>query len=439
MGISREFGIAVVGCGTVGAATAALLCQQVEAYTKKTGIRMTVRALVDVRFDGARAAGLDENLFQEDLSAVLSNPDIHLIVETVGGLTIARTIIEKALYAKKHVVTANKALLAHHGTELFALARSQGVSIGFEASCAGGIPIVRALVDGLLANDIEAIYGIVNGTSNFILTAMVDEGKTYGEALAMAQAEGLAEADPTLDVNGMDAAHKVTILGSLAFGEQIPLERVPVEGIDSLDLFDVSTGHELGYVLKLVALARSTKTGLELAVQPAFLPQNHPLARVSGPFNAVSVYGKAVGHTMYYGRGAGGSPTASAVVSDVLSIALGTWPALFSTLKLWPDCTEEARLAPTGESRHRHYLRFNLHDEQGAVAAITAALAEKGISLNSFVQKESTNGGPVPVVIITHEATEHDLSQAFEAICALPAVEGEAICLRIIDEHVESI
>ncbi len=437
--MGSSFGIAVVGCGTVGNATAELLLSESNNFLKKTGKELRLKALVDVNFDRAREVGLDNALFNEDLSSVLADEDVRVIVETVGGLTIARTIIEKSLKAGKHVVTANKALLAHYGSELFALARKNNVSIGFEASCAGGIPIVRALVDGLLANSNEALYGIVNGTSNFILTEMVEKGQTYSEALKLAQAAGLAEADPTLDVNGMDAAHKLTLLASLAFGENIPLEDIPVEGIDGLDLFDVSTGSELGYVLKLVALGRKTDKGLELAVKPVFLPDGHPLARVSGPFNAVSVYGDAVGHTMYYGRGAGGSPTASAVISDILSIALGTWPALFSSLTIWPDRCHPAVLADSGESIHRHYMRFMIRDQSGVVAEITSTLAKKGISLNAFVQKESHEGELVPVVITTHEAREQDISDAFDIITGLPSVDKKAVRIRIIDEHTESL
>ena len=437
--MESSFGVAVVGCGTVGNATAALLIAQSEHYRRTTGITLTVKALVDVNFDRARDAGLDESLFNENLAVVLADSEINLVVETVGGLTIARTIIEKALKAGKHVVTANKALLAHYGTELFALARTNGVSIGFEASCAGGIPIIRALVDGLLANTNEALYGIVNGTSNFILTEMVEKGKTYAEALRQAQADGLAEADPTLDVNGMDAAHKLTLLGSLAFGQRIPLDAIPVEGIDGLDRMDVSTGSELGYVLKLVALARRSDDGLELAVKPVFLHEDHPLARVSGPFNAVSVYGSAVGHTMYYGRGAGGSPTASAVVSDILSIALGTWPILFSALSVWPDRREPAVLADAGESKHRYYLRFMVKDVGGVLADITTVLAGKNISVTALVQKESHEGDLIPMVITTHEARDADIRDALETIGRLDTVSGNPVVLRIIDEHVESL
>jgi homoserine dehydrogenase len=290
-----------------------------------------------------------------------------------------------------------------------------------------------------LANEHEALYGIVNGTSNFILTEMVENGRTYSEALQMAQEGGLAEADPSLDVNGKDAAHKLALLGSLAFRKYIPLDTVPVEGIEYLDLFDVATGRELGYVLKLLALARVTPEGLDMAVAPAFLPSDHPLARVSGPFNAVSVYGKTVGHTMYYGRGAGGAPTSSAVAADILSIALGTWPLLYQSLDIWPDKTAPANLLDFDEAIHRHYLRFMTDDRPGVVAAITTALADRGISLNAFVQKESHEGELVPVVITTHEAREGDLRAAFDAIRALPAVHEPAVRLRIVDEHAESI
>ena len=435
----KNFGIAVVGCGTVGNATASLLISGKNDFLQKTGINLNLISMVDINFDRARKAGLEESLFTEDLSAVLENKDIQLVVETVGGLTTARTIIEKALKAGKHVVTANKALLAHYGSELFALARKNNVSIGFEASCAGGIPIVRSIADGLLANTNEALYGIVNGTSNFILTEMVEKGRTYSEALKLAQEQGLAEADPTLDVNGMDAAHKLTLLATLAFGEKIPLESIPVEGIDKLDLMDVKTGSELGYVLKLVAFARKTDSALELAVKPVFLPDDHPLAGVSGPFNAVSIYGHAVGHTMYYGRGAGGSPTASAVVSDILSVAIGTWPILFSTLTIWPDTTKPAVIADAGDSLNRYYLRFMVKDQSGIVAEITTALAEKNISLNAFIQKENREGALVPVVITTHKAREKDINEAFNKIISNNAVENSAVKIRIIDEHEESL
>ncbi len=432
-----EFGIAIIGCGTVGNATALLLIDSEERYTRITGKKLTIKALISKSYTRARLAGLDESLFNSSIDEVLTDPAIHLIVETVGGITDARDIVRKSLKAHKHVVTANKALLAHYGAELFALARENRVSIGFEASCAGGIPIIRSLADGLRSNTTDALYGIVNGTSNFILTEMVDNGKTYQEALNQAQAEGIAEADPSLDVNGTDAAHKLTLLASLAFGGHVPLEAIPIEGIEGLDRFDIITGQELGYVLKLVAFARKAGQGLELAVKPAFLPNDHPLSLISGTFNAVSVYGTSVGHTMYYGRGAGGSPTASAVVSDIISIAVETWPTLFTTLPLWPDNSSPVPLVKAKEAVHRHYLRFDVEDRRGVIADITSEMARKNISLNSFVQKEYHRGVLVPIVITTHEARVKDIDAAFEAIKSLPAVGGGAVNYRIIDEHAE--
>jgi len=439
-GMKMPFGVAVVGCGTVGNAAAKLLLSQSDILREKTGLQISLRALVDIDFDRARAAGLDEGLFSENLTTVLADEGIHLIIETIGGLTIARTIIEKALKASKHVVSANKALLANYGVELFKLARKKEVSIGFEASCGGGIPIVRALADGLLANSNEAIYGILNGTANFILTEMTQNAKTYADALKQAQTYGIAEADPKLDVSGMDSAHKLTLLASLAFGAKISLSEIPVKGIDALDSFDVSAGLELGYVPKLLAIACQTDKGLELAVRPAFLAETHPLARVSGVFNAISVYGSDVGHTMYYGRGAGGEATASAVVSDVISIALGTWQLLFSNLSIWPDRGRNIQIADFRESTHRQYLRFFIEDKSGVVAEITAALASRGIGIKVIVLREDRpTSNLVPIVITTHEARERDISEAFESIITMSSVDKDAARIPIIDEQIESV
>jgi len=438
--MKTPFGVAIVGCGTVGNAAAKLLLSQSKTLFEKTRQQIFLKALVDVNFDRAKAAKLDEELFSENFATVIADEEIHLVIETIGGLTIARTIIEKALKAGKHVVSANKALLANYGVELFELARKNGVCIGFEASCAGGIPIVRALVDGLLANNNEAIYGIVNGTANFILTEMVQNAKTYADALKQAQADNIAEADPNLDVSGMDSAHKLTLLGSLAFGAKISLDEISIEGIDTLDSFDVSAGLELGYVPKLLAIARQTDKGLEFSVRPAFIAETHPLARVSGVFNAISVYGSDVGHTMYYGRGAGGKATASAVVSDVISIALGTWQLLFSNLGIWPDRGKNVQIADFRESTHRQYLRFLIKDRSGVVAEITAALASRGISIKVFVLREDRRpSNLVPVVIITYEARERDISEAFESIIAMPSVDKDAARIPIFDEQVESV
>ncbi len=348
-----QYGIAIIGCGTVGGAAAALLEEDREELSHKTGLPIRLKYIVDVDYTYAESLGLSSELFEKKLDRVLDDNEVKVVAELVGGTTTAREIVERCLEAKKHVVTANKALLAHHGPELFARARKNGVTLAFEASCGGGIPIVRALYDGLTANRIDALYGIVNGTCNFILTEMIQKGVSYSEALSDAQRTGLAEADPTLDVSGIDSAHKLTILASLAFQKRVSLEDIPVEGIDSLELSDVVFGRELGYIVKLLAVAQRTEGGISLRVRPAFIGTDHPLAWISGPFNAVSVYGHAVGHTMYYGRGAGGRPTASAVVADILSVALGSVPAAFTSLPIWPDQTQQTSPLPPDDIARR--------------------------------------------------------------------------------------
>jgi len=436
-----QYGIAIVGCGTVGGAAAALLEEDREALSKKTGQPIRLKYIVDVDFTYAESLGLSSELFEKEFDRVLDDDEVKVVAELVGGTTIAREIVERCLEAEKHVVTANKALLAHHGPELFALARKNGVTLAFEASCGGGIPIVRALYDGLTANRIDALYGIVNGTCNFILTEMIQKGVSYSEALSDAQRTGLAEADPTLDVSGMDSAHKLTILASLAFQKRVSLEDIPVEGIDSLELSDVVFGRELGYIVKLLAVAQRTEGGLSLRVRPAFIGTDHPLAWISGPFNAVSVYGHAVGHTMYYGRGAGGRPTASAVVADILSVALGSVPAAFKSLTIWPDQTEETSLLPTDDIESRYYLRLMVRDEPGVFARIAEILGAQRISLSSVLQKEPSapegETAIVPVVITTHTAREGNVRTALKALDSLDEVVEQSVCISILDEHEE--
>lgn len=435
--------IAIVGCGTVGGATAELLLRDRELYKERTGVSLQLKYIVDVDFTRARKLKLPEELYETDINAVLQDDAVSVVVELVGGTTIAKDITAQALSAGKHVVTANKALLAHHGTELFALARDRGISLAFEASCGGGIPIVRTLYDGLLANRIDALYGIVNGTCNFILTAMTQRGQTYSEALEEAQRDGLAEADPTLDVSGMDSAHKLTLLGSLAFGREVDLDSIPVEGIDSLNLMDVNFGMELGYIIKLLAVAQRTDSGISLRVRPAFIGTDHPLAWISGPFNAVSVYGHAVGHTMYYGRGAGGSPTASAVISDILSISLTTYTASFGKLRNWPDQTEAARVTPISDIEGRYYIRLMVQDKPGVFAKIATVFAEHNISISSVLQKEpsapESESATVPIVIVTHTAIEGNVRKALQKLESFESVTEPSVCISIVDEHEEEI
>ena len=433
--------IAVVGCGTVGGATALLLSRDRTLIAEKTGVSLSLKYIVDRDFGRARSLKLEPALFETDYDKVLADPEVDVVIELIGGTTVARQIIERALRAGKHVVTANKALLAHHGPELMRIARESGVSIAFEASCAGGIPVIRALYDGLVANRIDAIYGIVNGTCNYILTEMIQKGQSYAEALAGAQKTGLAEADPRLDVSGLDSAHKLTILASLGFGQRVELERIPVEGIDTLELVDVKFGQELGYIVKLLAIAQRLDGGLSLRVRPSFISREHPLAWVSGPFNAVSIYGHAVGHTMYYGRGAGGSPTASAILSDLLSIAQGTASLLFQSLPIWPDRSPVAAQLPSDRISSRYYLRVMVQDSPGVFARLATILGDHSISISSVLQKEpgANVAEGVPVVITTHTAVEGNLLSALREIDALEVVKRKSVCIGIVDEHEETI
>lgn len=438
--MSELFGVAVVGCGTVGGGTAKILADDCQYLQKRSGQNIKLKYVVDIKFDHGKAIGLDESLFETDFNKVLEDEEVKVIVELVGGLTIAKTFMEKALKAGKHVVTANKALLAHYGVELFALARKHKTTIGFEASCGGGIPIIKALTDGLMANRNEAMYGIVNGTCNFILSEMIEKGQSYKDALSDAQKSGLAEADPTLDVTGMDSAHKLAIMSSLAFSKQVDLDQIEASGIDQLDLYDVNAGKELNYLIKLIASARMTDNGIDLSVAPAFIPKDHPLAWVSGPFNAVSVYGSSVGHTMYYGRGAGASPTASAVVADIIAISLGITQAAFESLDCWPDLSEKATLLPPEKSINRYYLRINTVEKPGVLAQYSACLAEEGISISAVRQQEKVESNEsVAVVVITHEAEYGKLKTALDKIENLSTVQQRPVCIRIIEEHPESI
>ncbi|MCE5325002.1 MAG: homoserine dehydrogenase [Planctomycetaceae bacterium] len=436
-----KLGVAIVGCGTVGGAAGVLLTRDAGILGGKIAPRLELRYLVDVDFSNARQQGLDERLFCKDFARVLADPSVGAVVELIGGLTTAKDVIVRALSAGKNVVTANKALLAHAGPELCALARKNGVCIAFEGSCGGGIPIIRALCGGLIANRIDALYGIVNGTCNYILTAMSQQGQTYAQALADAQAKGLAEADPSLDVEGYDSAHKLAILAGLALGWHINVDSIPVEGIDHLDAIDLNYGRELGYVVKLLAIAQRQSEGVSLRVRPAFISVEHPLAWVSGPFNAISVYGHATGHTMYYGRGAGGMPTASAVLADLADVAMGTATRAFSNLSIMPDVAEEGPQLPLEAIRSRYYIRMRVADQPGVLAMVATILGNYGISILSVLQHEQAGAanGSVPLVITTHRAQEGAVRKALAEIDALPVVKTRSVCIGIVEEHPEEL
>lgn len=439
--------IALVGCGTVGGATAQILMKDRELLSRRTGCALELGYVVDKDFTVAEGLGLPTALFEPNLDVALSDPEVSIVIELVGGTSVARDITERALSAGKHVVTANKALLAHHGVGLIHMARENGVTIAFEASCGGGIPIIRALYDGLVANRVEAIYGIVNGTCNYILTEMVNRGELYEDALASAQQHGLAEADPTLDVSGLDSAHKIAIMAALAFQKKIEFDAIPVQGIDTLALTDVMYANRLGYVVKLLAIAQHQEEGISIRVRPSFISREHPLAWVSGPFNAVSVYGHTTGHTMYYGRGAGGAPTASAVVSDIAAIAAGVYQGFFDSRGVWPDRVEQAKQLSNREIISRYYVRIMVSDSPGTLAQIASILGSHRISIASVLQEELTGTERseavepqvVPVVITVHEAREENMLAAMAEIDALEAVAAKSVVVNIVDEHPESL
>jgi homoserine dehydrogenase len=436
----REYRVAIAGVGIVGGAVALQIMKEGELVASKTGIRPVLSRVIEKNMDRVRELGIPESLVC-GLDAALADPSIDIVVELVGGTGFARTVVESALRAGKPVVTANKALLALHGPELFALAREKGVWIAFEASCEGAVPIIRALTDGIVANRIDALYGIVNGTCNYILSSMTKSGASYAAALAQAQKDGLAEADPTLDVKGLDSAHKLVILSSLAFGQRVDFDTFPVCGIDELDSIDLTYGKELGYVVKLLAAAERRPDGLSLRVRPHFIHQDHPLAWVSGAFNAVSVYGHASGHSMYYGRGAGGLPTSSAVMSDLVSSALGTAKLQFDSLKLYPDRSPKAKLIDPGLTMSRYYIRTTLADVPGVLGRVAGILGKYEISISSALQKESVHSlhpdNSVPVVITTHMAREGNMRKAIAEFSCLKESLAQPIVIPIMDEYKE--
>lgn len=429
-------GVGMIGLGTVGGGVAKLLRDEAELYTQRTGKRIELRRVLVRDTDKAKASGLvDPVIVTDDQEAVISADDIDVVIEVAGGIDPIEQIVTWALEHGKHVVTANKSLLAERGPDLFATARRHAVSIGFEASCGGGIPCITALTCGLMANRIDGLFGILNGTCNYILTEMTTAGKTYAQALSEAQAAGFAEADPTLDVSGADAAQKLAILASLAFGVKIAGDDVPTIGIDGLTLKDIGFGDELGYDVKLLAIAERWpgEPWVNIGVQPCFIKKDELLAQVAGPYNALSVHGHAVGHTLYYGQGAGQMPTASAVVSDLLGIVSGWVPAVFGNMKLTPDLTQPAPLLDRADTESAYYLRMETLDEPGVMAKVTAILGGKGISLSAVLQHESKAGEVVSLVVTTHLTRLGDVESAAEEIAKLDPIQGEPVVIRVVE------
>ena len=425
-------GVAVIGFGAVGTGVVRLLVEEGPRLAETTGCRLVLRHVCDIDLNRPRRVSVPPALLTDDVARVIADKDVAVAVETVGGTTFAVDLMKRLLAAGKDVVTANKAALAERGAELFAAARAAGRSISFEASCAAGIPIIRAIRDGLLANRLSAITGILNGTCNYILTQMSTTGARYDDALAEAQAKGYAEADPTLDVGGEDARHKLAILAGLAFGANITLGDIYVEGISRIQPSDIAYGAQLGYVLKLLAIGCCADGAMSLRVHPTFVPAGSPLATVAGADNAVLVTGHAVGDTFYVGPGAGQMPTASSIVADVVDAAMGRARITFQKTAWLAGRAAPARVLPMGETRTRYYLRFDVADRPGVLASIAGVLGRHGISVASVLQHEPARPESVPLLITTHMAREGSIADALEEIQRLPTVAGPAMRIRML-------
>ncbi len=432
--------IGLIGCGTVGQGVVRLIRSEGDAIEAKTGLRLELARVADTNLAAPSLVGVPEDRITADANDLFADPSLDVIVELVGGTTVAREFVLKALQSGKDVVTANKALLARCSREIYAAARASGRCIGFEASCGGGIPLILPLRSGLVANRIQAIYGILNGTCNYILTEMSGKGKSYAEALAEAQAAGYAELDPRTDVQGHDTAHKLAVLASMAFCCDVDLDRVHVEGIEHLDAQDLQAGRELGYVCKLLGIADQTDAGLSLRVHPSFVRADHPLAGTNGSFNAVSIYGNWVGHTLFYGRGAGSRPTASAVVADLVDVGVGNAARTFERFRTLNDRTPPPTYAPIEALRTRYYVRIMAVDQPGVMARITRVFGDRDIGLRAVTQHEYGGTEPsavVPVVVLTHQTTEGQMRAALEVISRLEVVRARPVMIRLVQEHEE--
>ena len=427
--------VGLVGFGTVGSGVAKLLLEDAEQIAVRIGIRLELACVVDMDTTSPRPVNLPQGLLTNDINRLLNDDSIQIGVELVGGTTAAKDIQLKMLSAGKDVITANKALLAKHGNELYSAAHKAGRCIAFEASCAGGIPIISTIRTGLMANRISALYGIVNGTCNYILSNMTARGLDFQTALSQAQQKGYAEADPTLDINGGDSAHKLAILASIAFGYEIELDDIYVEGIEHIHIDDIHYAYEIDYVLKLLAIGQKDENGrVSLRVHPALLSKDDALARVDGPFNAISIFGHALGQTMYYGRGAGMMPTASAVVADIIEVAMGNSATLFRQLKTRPR-EEVSHLIDNIENlTSRFYIRLMAKDKPGVFAAYGKILGDHNISISGALQHEGLGSdNTVPVVITTHPTKQKDITAALEELANLDVVGEPLVCIRIVD------
>jgi homoserine dehydrogenase len=432
----KEIGIGLLGFGTVGAGVVKGMQANGDIMAERLGVRPVLRGIADLDTETDRGVEVDPDLLTADAAALVDDPGVEVVVELIGGTGVARDLVKRALALKKPVVTANKALLAEHGADLFALAEAQQTDIYFEASVGGGMPIIRALREGLVANRVDSIYGILNGTCNYILTRMEREGLPFDQVLSEAQALGYAEADPGLDIDGVDTAHKAVILASLAHGQNVPMAACHVEGIRSLAEIDIryalDYALDFGYRIKLLAVIKEADGKVEVRVHPTLVPLDHVLASVHGVYNAVMVHGDFADDTLYYGRGAGQEPTASAVLGDICDVVRNLVSGSPHRLPAVAKAASPAEIRPMEDVETRYYIRLAVADEPGIVASFSKVLGNHGISIASVLQKEvGETGELVPVVILTHRVVEHELTAAVAEIDAGGITGAPTVWYRI--------
>lgn len=429
---AQGVGIGIIGFGTVGSGTVKVLLQNSGLIRQRLGFGLDLKYVADLDVKRDRGVALPEGVLIKDADKIIGDPGIDIVAELIGGTGAAKDIILKAIRAKKHVVTANKALLATAGNEIFSEARKHGVRVGFEASVAGGIPIVKVLREGLVANNLFSIYGIINGTANYILTSMTEDGREFGDALGEAQALGYAEADPTYDIEGVDAAHKLAILASIAYGIPLSFDAVYTEGITRLTSMDIEFARELGYKIKLLAIAKTSGGQVELRVHPTMVPEGNLISKVDGVFNAVLVRGDAVGDTLYYGRGAGDMPTASAVLSDIADIASAIRGG--GARPVFSPAESPMRVMKIEDISSMYYFRLSALDRPGVLSRISGIFGHNNISIASVIQKGRKAGEAVPLVMLTHTAREKDIRRAVDEIDRLEVVPEKTLYIRVEGE-----
>jgi homoserine dehydrogenase len=431
----KPINVGLLGIGTVGGGTFTVLQRNAEEITRRAGRPIRITVVADRDLELAKKVTKGACRLTDDAFSVVSDPEVDIVVELIGGCGVAKDLVLKAIENGKHVVTANKALLATHGNEIFAAAQKKGVMVAFEAAVAGGIPIIKAVREGLSANRIEWIAGIINGTTNFILSEMRDKGLSFDTVLKEAQRLGYAEADPTFDIEGVDAAHKITILSALAFGIPMQFDKAYIEGISKLDAIDIRYAEQLGYRIKLLGITKRTPEGIELRVHPTLIPAKRLIANVEGAMNAVLVQGDAVGSTLYYGKGAGAEPTASAVIADLVDVTrmhTADPEHRVPNLAFQPDQLSDLPILVMDKVITSYYLRLRVQDKPGVLADITRILADEQISIDAVIQKEPGEGeDQTDLILLTHQTREKRINAAIAKMEALPVVAGKVTKLRL--------